>query len=178
MSSAFVRTAIGMYKKLRSMKEISIQIPDGERAVQKEVNGEIIIEMVDEKPIIERVKAFTDALREVGIKESVEEWEKKYSNLEKDVVAYMKLRIIADALNERCNLKIVKGAKLYSPLFDFIAGEEETVTPIIVWSGSSSLVCSGKSYARFSSRILFRTSWLASYAGLQFIGIWADYLLS
>ena len=161
------------------MKEISIQVPDGKRAVQKEVNGKIIIEIVDEKPITERVKTFEDALREVGIKESVEEWEKKYSNLEKDVVAYMKLRIIADALNEGGKLKIVKGAKLYSPLFDFIAGEEETVTPILVWNGASSqFVCSGKSYARFSSRILFRTSSLANYAGLQFIEIWADYLLS
>lgn len=161
------------------MKEIAIQIPDWKRAVQKEVNGKIIIEIVDENPITERVKTFADALREVGIKESVEEWEKKYSNLEKDVVAYMKLRIIADALNEGGKLKIVKGAELYSPLFDFIAGEEETVTPIIVWSGSSShLVCSGISYARYRSRILFRTSSLANYAGKQFIEIWADYLLS
>lgn len=173
-----MRTARGMYKKLRNMKKISIKIPYGKRAVQKEVDGKIVIEIVDESPITERVKTFADALREVGIKESVEEWEKKYSNLEKDVVAYMKLRIIADALNEGGKLKIVKGAKLYSPLFEFMASEEETVTPILVWDGASSLVCSGKSYARFSSRILFRTSWLASYAGLQFIGIWADYLLS
>nr|DAL31984.1 MAG TPA_asm: hypothetical protein [Caudoviricetes sp.] len=131
-----------MSKKLRNMKEISIKIPYGKRAVQKEVDGKIVIEIVDENPITERVKTFADALREVGIKESVEEWEKKYSNLEKDVVAYMKLRIIADALNEGGKLKIVKGAKLYSPLFEFMAGEEETVTPILVWDGASSLVCS------------------------------------
>lgn len=120
------------------MKEITIQIPDGKIAEYKEVDGKMVIEIVDETPVTERVKTFSDALREVGIKESVEEWEKKYANLEKDVVAYMKLRIITDALNEGHKPRIVKGAKLYSPLFDFIAGEEEVGIPLLVWSGASS----------------------------------------
>lgn len=50
------------------MKKISIKIPYGKRAVQKEVDGKIVIEIVDESPITERVKTFADALREVGIK--------------------------------------------------------------------------------------------------------------
>ncbi|WP_294630510.1 hypothetical protein [uncultured Bacteroides sp.] len=178
------------------MKEISIQVPYGKRAVQKEVNGKIIIEMVDEKPITERVKTFEDALREVGIKESVEDWEKKYSNLEKDVVAYMKLCIITEALNE--GWKHGYDEYFCIVLFPFFVAynkemidkmDEDKKSNLIIRPYKDSIIAIRAegfstnaqfclSSASFGVKFIFKTKELAIYAGKQFIEIWADYLLS
>ena len=78
-------------------KKIEIEIPAGKKAVW--VND--VLTLVDEKPqdVTERIKTFADAAKAVGI-EDPEEWEEQHSDLEPDVLAYFKLRIITKALNE------------------------------------------------------------------------------
>lgn len=178
------------------MREISIKIPDGKTAVQKEVNGNMVIELVDEAPITERVKTFSDALREVGIKDSAEEWEKKYETLEKSVVAYMKLSIITDAINEGWKQEFErKLGIIYFPIFFFYTKEdyskmnEDEKSKVISHSYNDSIIYLGVkesisnfnygiSSASMGIKFAFKTKKLSEYAGHQFIEIWADYLLS
>lgn len=178
------------------MKEITIQIPDGKFAEYKEVDGKTVIELVDKPPVTDRVKTFADALREVGIKESAEEWEKKYADLEKDVVAYMKLCIIADALNEGWKQNFErKFGIIFFPLFfsyskeDYSKMNEDEKSKVIIRSYNDSIIAFrirestsnsnfGISSVSIGIKFVFKTNELAEYAGRQFIEIWADYLLS
>ena len=82
-------------------KKIEIEIPEGKRAEWKEINGVTTLVMVDEvdnRPVTERIKTFEDAMMATGMTLPIDENQLSY--LPKDVVAYMKLRIIAPALNE------------------------------------------------------------------------------
>ena len=90
------------------MRKVEIEIPDGKMA--KWVNG--VLTLVDEKPqnVMERIKTFEDAVAELrnramnGDKNAgklLDEWKIITSTAgSKDLLAYLKLRIITSALNE------------------------------------------------------------------------------
>ena len=50
------------------------------------------------RPITERVKTFEDACRETGVDPEI--YEDNFDNTPADVIAFLKLRVIAAALNE------------------------------------------------------------------------------
>ena len=82
-------------------KKIEIQVPEGKVAEWKEINGVktlVLVDEVDNRPVTERIKTFEDAMMATGMTIPLDENQLSY--LPKDVVAYMKLRIIAAALNE------------------------------------------------------------------------------
>ena len=82
-------------------KKIEIEIPEGKKAEWKEINGVttlVLTEEKDNRPVTERIKTFEDAVKATGITLPLDDNQLSY--LPKDVVAYMKLRVIAAALNE------------------------------------------------------------------------------
>ena len=82
-------------------KKIEIQVPEGKVAEWKEINGVttlVLVDEVDNRPVTERIKTFEDAVKATGMTFPFDDNQLSY--LPKDVIAYMKLRLIAAALNE------------------------------------------------------------------------------
>ena len=181
--------------KLKVMsKKIEIEIPEGKVAEWKEVNGVMTLVLVDEadnRPVTERIKTVEDAVEATGMKLPFDDNQLSY--LPKDIVAYMKLRIIAAALNGLTEDTIDEFPKFtddeyrYYPWFYLKMDEENKKTlwrfgghtynasncvlasesPNDYWSGSIS---------HFSSRLAVKSEELAKYFGQQFIDIWSDYV--
>lgn len=172
-------------------KKIEIEVPNGKKP--EWVNG--VLTLVDEKPqnVMERVKTFKDACNELGIEHDKWVQDKKDLGLEADVIAYLKLRIIAAALNEGWKPQFTTDEYRYFPWFylytqseiDEMSEEEKSrvvfrshnnanadggVAFAYTYYGSSS------TYTAIGSRLAFKTRELAEYAGRQFVEIWADYV--
>lgn len=140
----------------------------------------------------ERIKTFADAAKAVGI-EDPEEWEEPYSDLEPDILAYFKLRIITKALNEGWEPKFIPGEYRWAPYFLLYTKEEiekmnaETRARVVLRSDSYAAAYGGVSFAfagyvsasvlaYVGSRLAFKSEELAEYAGKQFTEIYADFI--
>lgn len=151
------------------MKKIEIEIPEGKCA--KWING--VLTLVDEKPqdITERIKTFKDACEELGDEHPLvkEYWGVVNINLDitQDLISYLKLRIIAAALNEGWKPTFDKDEERWYPWFKIKQG---------------GLVCANaydaglSSYTDYGVRLVFKSKELAEYCSKQFIDIWCDYL--
>ena len=140
----------------------------------------------------ERIKTFADAAKAVGI-EDPEEWEEQYSDLEFDILAYFKLRIITKALNDGWEPKFIPGEYRWAPYFLLYTKEEiekmnaETRARVVLRSGYNAVANGGVSFAYafnvsayvnalIGSRLAFKSEELAEYAGKQFTEIYADFI--
>lgn len=192
---------------MKETKTIQIEVPADKKAEWQEVGGKTVLVMVDEKdnrPVTERIKTFEDACNELGEdhpmvsvydalvtrangEQSLAEW------MGKDVVAFLKLRIITEALNEGWHPKFTEDEYRYYPWFYICTKEEydnlseEGKRRCVgrashAASANGGLVCSGavnaSSYsgANRGVRLAFSNRDLAEYAGKQFIDIWADFV--
>lgn len=159
-------------------------------------------EEIFESKITDRIKTFDDACRELGenhpFVRAYNGYAKNISEENKndrDVLAFLQLRIIAAALNEGWKPKFTEDEWRYYPWFFICTKEEwEKMTPQqksrVVGRSSNyasafgGLVYAGAFYASsdsFSvggSRLAFKSEELAKYAGKQFIEIYAEYILS
>jgi len=158
----------------------------------------------DNRPVTERIKTFEDAYNELGedhpLTTLYDNFINELPNQEKadgDVLAYLKLRIIVAALNEGWKPKFVKGEYRWAPWFSLLTNEEidkmddedkEEVCRVVgrsdyyanavgglvysVARGASSL-----SVTSLGSRLAFKTSELAEYAGKQFIEFYRDMMI-
>lgn len=172
-------------------KKIEIEVPNGKKP--EWVNG--VLTLVDEKPknVMERIKTFEDACNELGIDHN--EWmqDKKELGLEADVIAYLKLRIIAAALNEGWKPQFTTDEYRYFPWFclytqsEIDEMNEEDKSRVVYRSSYYAYAYGGVAYAvtyfdssftytNIGSRLAFKTRELAEYAGRQFVEIWADYV--
>lgn len=149
----------------------------------------------DNRPVTERIKTFADAAKAVGINDP-EDWEDGYSDVEPDILAYFKLRIIVQALNEGWKPQFTTEEWRYYPWFWLYTEQEiedmdedekndrrmmntgDYVTDYAGFASAYSFYVPSATYARFGSRLCLKTPELATYCGKQFIGIWADYLLT
>ena len=183
-------------------KKIEIEIPEGKRAEWKEINGVTTLVLTDEKysrPVTERIKTFEDAVKATGMTLPFDDNQLSY--LPKDIVAYMKLRIIAAALNELHEAtldefpKFTRGEYRWYPCFYLYTQEEiykmdeEKKKKLWMFGGNSddgaacglavaiSFNAWSHSYADVSARLAMKSKNLAVYFGKQFIDIWADYLI-
>lgn len=172
-------------------KKIEIEVPNGKKP--EWVNG--VLTLVDEKPqnVMERVKTFKDACNELGIEHDKWVQDKKDLGLEADVIAYLKLRIIAAALNEGWKPQFTTDEYRYFPWFylytqsEIDEMSEEEKSRVVYRSGYGANAFGGVAYAYsdgdssdtyafIGSRLAFKTRELAEYAGRQFVEIWADYV--
>lgn len=148
--------------------------------------------------VMERVKTFQDAINELGDEHPLVieyiTWCKQIGGAySADVMAYLKLRIIAAALNEGWEPQFTEDEYRYYPYFYFYTKEEyeqlsDEVKGRCVGRSRNNAYADGglvyafavfdssRSYSRLGVRLAFRTSELAEYAGEQFLDIWADYI--
>ena len=181
-------------------KEITIPVPDGKRA--EWINGgltRVDEPKVDNRPVTERIKTFTDACNVLGDEHPLVTQYRltaaayKGDPMTEDFIAYLKLRIIVAALNEGWEPKFEKGEYRYFPRFCFYTKEEydklddEVKGRCVLRSGYYTNSYYGfeltityhdasYSFTCFGSRLAFRTRELAAYAGRQFIEEWADFM--
>lgn len=185
-------------------KKIEIEIPEGKVAEWKEINGVttlVLVDEVDNRPVTERIKTFEDACYELGEENvlvqayrTAEFNTSGNQNDVSDVVAYLKLRVIAAALNEGWEPHFTTEEYRWNPWFHLYTQEEidnmdeEKKKKLRLFGGGSDYgsVC-GLAYAssyfvwsnsasNISARLAVKSEALAKYFGQQFIDIWSDYL--
>lgn len=192
------------------MKSLSLNVPDEQaQAFAKELatlmkkhgveveNKEALDAM---RPITERVKTFEDAMAVLGENHPlVIQYKEIYDNyLEngcdgvKDIVAYIKLRIIVAALNEGWQPTFSDDEYRYYPWFLFYTKEEldamdeeergrvlgRSYYYAVASAGvafSYTVSASSGSYSLSGGRLCFKNRELAEYAGQQFLAIYADF---
>lgn len=140
--------------------------------------------------IKDKIKTFVDAIEMLGMNnQSV----KDYLNLTerpcaKDLIAFARLKVIADALNQGWKPKYDILDESYYTSFDFITEEEyeklkeNEKKKCIVFSLPNkeikiAIVSSKLSVTCEAFKISLKSRELAEYLGQQFIGIWKDFLL-
>ena len=157
-------------------------------------------DMFKPKNIMERVKTFEDAIAILGENHTLvkEYFGVVYNNIviTKNLIAYLKLRIICAALNEGWKPQFTEDEYRWYPLFT-LWNEEELKDKSEEWKvgqklwlfGGSSNYASpcglafafsdpawADSTSNASARLAVKSEELAEYFGKQFIDIWADYL--
>lgn len=168
---------------------------DGRKAV-KEALGEQFSEAL---PATERVKTYEDAVWELGndhpLVEAASSAEWRFTNSEdKDIIAYLKLRVIVAALNDGWKPQFVPGELRWYPWYELISKDEYDAMSEdekqerrcvgrsnvdayayggLVYSYASS--ASSSSHAHNGSRLAFKSEALAEYAGKQFAELFADF---
>lgn len=156
------------------------------------------------RPVEERIKTFDDACRELGenhlyvqmFKDIFEKSTVAGANINSDVVAFLKLRIICAALNEGWQPQFTEDEWRWYPWF-FLYTDEELSEKSEEWktshalkmlrphhpSGYGGLAFAASAYAPsysptyFGSRLCLKSEALATYCGTQFIDVWADFIL-
>ena len=175
------------------MKKVTIEIPEGKALKFKD--GAYVL--VDDN-IMERIKTFDDACREVTGK-SEEEWlaENETKNMDKDVLAYLKMRIIVAALNEGWKPTFKEDEYRYYPYYyaytkseweSLSASRRKELEPSVCLVGGRSsdgseagplCVTSRNAWShatsRIGARLAFKSGELARYAGKQFFDILKDF---
>lgn len=195
------------------MKQITVKVPDGKDAVWQKVEnvGQVLMLIdetnidetndakIDDRPVTERIKTFEDAYNALG---EVNPLCKHYDNMRyledelpgKDILAYLKLRIIAAALNEGWTPQFIEDERRYYPFFYLYTQQEidemseDDKKKVLLFGGdshygsgcglavaaSTSVWSYSDSYV--SARLAVKNYDLALYFGKQFIEIWSDYV--
>lgn len=186
----------GLYQVLTNYPAIS------KEQVQNEMHKVFGEETFKPKDIMERVKTFEDACRELGEDHPFVRSYNGYANNihennknDTDILAYLKLRIICAALNEGWEPQFTEDEWRYYPWFTLWT-EDELSEKSDEWKTDRHLISTGEyqtdyaglvsatsSYtpsnadAHFGSRLCLKSDTLAVYCGKQFINIWADFCL-
>lgn len=150
------------------MSTIKIKIPDGFRIGSfDQSTGEMKFEPIPKK-VTERIKTFDDVLAELGIDARV--YEANNAGLSDDEIAYRQVKYIARALNEGWEPDWTNSNQYkYRPLFKF--NDASAV------GGFSYLdFAYGRSASAVGSRLCFKSSELAEYAGKQFLDIYRRFM--
>lgn len=152
------------------------------------------------RPITERVKTFEDACRELGTDhpfvlayQNTNLRDPEVAEANRDILAYMKLRIIAAALNEGWEPEFTEDEWRWYPWFTLWT-EEELSEKSDEWKADRHLISTGdysgdsagfasaysyyapsSTYSHLGSRLCFKSEALATYCGKQFISLWADF---
>lgn len=158
-------------------------------------------DMFKSKDITERIKTFEDACKELGSDhplvlayQNTNLRDAEVANDNKDIIAYMKLRIIVAALNEGWEPQFIPGEYRWFPYFvlytkdEIDEMDEKTRARVVSRSYDYAYAVGGVSFAYsyyvsasvcagVGSRLAFKTDDLAEYAGKQFIEIYADFML-
>lgn len=168
----------------------------GNAAVRKSLREMLGERLNEEIPVTSRVRTFNDAIEELG---EAHEAVKAYRDIEwklgkehKDLLAYLKLRIITEALNEGWKPQFTEGERRWYAWYELLTKEEMDAMSdkekeerrVVGRAGYGAnayggLVCahagSVSSGTSHGSRLAFKSEELAEYAGKQFAEIYADY---
>lgn len=168
----------------------------GNAAVRKSLREMLGERLNEEIPVTSRVRTFNDAIEELG---EAHEAVKAYRDIEwklgkehKDLLAYLKLRIITEALNEGWKPQFTEGERRWYAWYELLTKEEMDAMSdkekeerrVVGRAVSSAHAYGGLVYAgagsvssstHRGSRLAFKSEELAEYAGKQFAEIYADY---
>lgn len=176
------------------MNKIEIEIPEGKKA--EWVNG--VLTLVDEKPqdITERIKTFEDAVVILGGDNQavIDYYAIADETSSEDILAFAKLRVITEALNEGWKRAVNEEQCYYYPCF-YIYTEKEyegfdedkkayyvplqsnNNVPAYYALVYSSVYFDGMhTSSHYGERLALKNRELAEYCGKQFLSIWTDYL--
>lgn len=193
------------------MKKIEITVENAQNAYRNaSADGKELLEHLLGKEIFipkdvkERIKTFDDALQELTTKGLsgdetaailLADYESNADNIKNpQILAYMRLAIIAYALNEGWEPKFTTDEYRYYPWFylytqkEIDEMDEEDKGRVlgrssVSASAYSGVACSGalnastNSYSYNVGRLCFKTGELAVYAGRQFLAIYADFMM-
>ena len=181
-------------------KENVMKAYDKATSAQKELLENLFgREMFQPKDIKERVKTFEDAVAILGhFNQAVVDYHALCNTTcTKDILAFAKLRVIVEALNEGWNPTFSKSEYRYYLLFNIYSKEKFDSLSEYYKNRCSIVSCVGGNayadnffiyasvydassslYANSGSRLSFKTKELAAYCGEQFIDIWADYIFA
>ena len=157
-----------MSETLEITRQAAIKAHDEASTKGKTLLENLFGKRVFQKDIKERIKTFDDVIRELG--DDPEEFKNAISIMEEpDEIAYVKLKLIAKALNEG-----------WTP--DWSNGEWDKWYPWFKMDDSSSAgrfsfygSVSQYSASNVGSRLCFKSKDLATYAGTQFLDIYKDF---
>ena len=156
-------------------------------------------DMFQPQDIKERVKTFDDAVAILGNDNQavIDYYAIADKTCTEDILAFAKLRVIAEALNEGWKPKFDGDECRYYPWFyiynqneyEKLNKDEKKKCRVVGRSSYDAyafggVVCSSAnfstsySYSYHGSRIVFKTEKLAEYCEKQFIDIWSDYLFA
>lgn len=160
-------------------------------------------EMFRPKNVMERIKTFEDALNELGDKHPlVLQYRFNFNNeggwtddmYAREFEAYLKLRIITAALNEGWTPQFTEDEHRYFPWFwlytkeEIVKMDKEERKKIVLFGGTAnngatagfafalSHNAPSSTLAYFGSRLCFKSSALAKYAGEQFAEIYFAFM--
>ncbi len=151
-------------------------------------------------PITDRVKTFDDAVGELGNEQPLV---KVYNSVKygycseivgKDLLAYIKLSIICEALNEGWHPQFSLDERRWYPYYELLTNEEiedmseEEKSRVVGRAGgyadaggglvySNAYYVSSSSSSVSGSRLAFKNEELAVYAGKTFIDIYKDFMM-
>lgn len=189
---------------LRELYQVLTNYPAiSKEQVQNEMHKVFGEDTFKPKDIMERVKTFEDACRELGEEHPFVRSYNGYTNNihennknDTDILAYLKLRIICAALNEGWEPQFTEDEWRYYPWFWLYTqkeindmDEDEKTDRRLMSTGEyqtghaglafaySSTAAPSYSSAYFGSRLCLKSDTLAVYCGKQFINIWADFCL-
>lgn len=174
-------------------KMLRAMFPDVEFEAEKQAK---------KRSVIERIKTFEDACRELGGEHPfVMAFDSYLDNVhdahiqDADIIAYLKLRIICAALNEGWEPQFTEDEWRWYSWF-FLWTSEELYEKSEEWKQDSHLISTGDfhtgyagfasaasndapsdTHAYFGSRLCLKNEALADYCGKQFIELWADFNL-
>ena len=154
-----------------------------------------------DKPITERIKTFDDAVDELGSEHPLVKQYMAAANgdeaFTRNTIAYMKLLIISDSLNEGWKPQFMGYEYRWYPWFTLWT-EEKLKEKSEEWKANNKLwlfggssrrgascglacvySCNAWAYAasNFSARLAVKSEEISDYFGNQFIDIWVEYLL-
>lgn len=156
-------------------------------------------DMFQPQDIKERVKTFDDAVAILGNDNQavIDYYAIADKTCTEDILAFAKLRVIAEAMNEGWKPKFDGVECRYYPWFYIYTKEEyekldedkKKECRVVGRSNGNSNAngglifavenfASSYSFSNYGSRLAFKTRELAKYCGKQFIDIWAEYLFS
>lgn len=193
-----------MNKEIKISQENALNAYNNASAEGKELLEHLLgKEVFMPKDITERIKTFDDVLHEVSrlaeagdddAADLLADYESNSDNIMmKETVAYMKLCLIASALNEGWKPKFTTNEYRWFPWFKLFTQKElddmddEKKSRVLLRSIGNASPYGGVAYvnsdygpsntnAYLGSRLAFKTQELAKYAGKQFLDIWADYV--
>lgn len=159
----------------------------------------------DNRPVTERVKTFEDACGELGENHPAVIAYKQLAEAEaqtllplsnnRDILAFLKLRIICAALNEGWEPQFTENEWRYYPYFWLYTQDEiddmdddekqnrrlrptgDFRTEFAGFAYAHSYHSPSSTHANIGSRLCLKSDTLAVYCGKQFIDLWADFYL-
>jgi len=194
-----------MKKEIKISKENVLNAYKNASAEGKELLEHLLgKELFDPKDIMERVKTFDDARKELNSRAEdgdavaavlLADYESNADNIiMKETLAYMKLCIITAALNEGWEPQFTECEYRYFPFYwlytkeeiDSMSNERRARLLFVGGSANDGSICglsaSSASFgfsissAHLGARLAFKTRELAEYAGKQFVDIYSVFM--